>query len=74
MPVRPHTAGAEGANGARPPVAYYRVSTASQGTSGLGIDAQRSAVAKYAATAGAVLTREFTEAESGKRSDRACRN
>lgn len=47
-------------------VCYYRVSTARQGESGLGLDAQRESVRRYlAANPGAVLA-EFTETESGK--------
>ncbi len=55
--------------GGRPFVAYYRVSTARQGESGLGLEAQRAAVARYLAQAGpgALLAAEFTEIESGKR-------
>jgi DNA invertase Pin-like site-specific DNA recombinase len=48
-------------------VAYYRVSTARQGRSGLGLEAQRQAVAEHI---GGVPGHEFTEVESGKRSDR----
>ena len=51
-------------------VAYYRVSTDRQGRSGLGLDAQRAAVAKYVAGAGGVVAAEFEEVESGKRTDR----
>lgn len=51
-------------------VAYYRVSTARQSRSGLGLEAQRAAVEAYAASAGATIVAEFTEIESGKRSDR----
>jgi len=51
-------------------VAYYRVSTDRQGRSGLGLDAQRAAVAKYVAQAGGVVAAEFEEVESGKRADR----
>ena len=51
-------------------VAYYRVSTDRQGKSGLGLDAQRAAVAKYVAQAGGVVAAEFEEVESGKRADR----
>lgn len=49
-------------------VAYYRVSTARQEASGLGLDAQRQAVAAFLGAAGVVA--EFTETESGKRTDR----
>ena len=52
---------------AMPPyVAYYRVSTDRQGASGLGLDAQRAAVARHIG-AGSSLLAEFTEIESGKR-------
>ena len=46
-------------------VAYYRVSTDRQGQSGLGLDAQRAAVAGFVGARG--LGAEFTEVESGKR-------
>ena len=36
----------------KPLVAYYRVSTREQGRSGLGIDAQRAAVARFAEAEG----------------------
>lgn len=49
-------------------VAYYRVSTARQGASGLGLDAQREAVARHVGAG--ELVAEFTEVESGKRNDR----
>src|SRR4051812_37318711 len=51
-------------------VAYYRVSTDKQGRSGLGLDAQRAAVARHAAVAGGVVTTAFEEVESGRRGDR----
>lgn len=52
-------------------VAYYRVSTAGQGESGLGLEAQRMAVQAYLATnPTAELVAEFTEIESGKKKNR----
>jgi DNA invertase Pin-like site-specific DNA recombinase len=51
-------------------IAYLRVSTDKQGRSGLGIEAQRAAVASYLAGFGAAPLAEFVEVESGKRDDR----
>jgi DNA invertase Pin-like site-specific DNA recombinase len=51
-------------------IAYYRVSTGKQGKSGLGIEAQRQAVASYLNGGNWRIIRSFTEIESGKRSDR----
>jgi DNA invertase Pin-like site-specific DNA recombinase len=51
-------------------VAYYRVSTSRQGKSGLGLEGQREAVQRYASGVGATIIAEYTEVESGKRSDR----
>jgi len=51
-------------------VAYYRVSSAKQGASGLGLDAQREAVARYLNGGRRQIIAEFTEIESGRRSDR----
>jgi hypothetical protein len=50
-------------------IAYYRVSTARQGRSGLGIEAQREAVVRFAAAEGLDLIAGFTEVETGKGSD-----
>lgn len=50
-------------------VAYYRVSTARQGRSGLGIDAQRTAVARFAEAEGIEIIAEHVEVETGKGSD-----
>jgi DNA invertase Pin-like site-specific DNA recombinase len=51
-------------------VCYYRVSTGRQGKSGLGLDAQRAAVATYLNGGDWQIVDEFTEVESGKKSDR----
>ena len=51
-------------------IAYYRVSTARQGQSGLGLEAQRKAVDDYLNGGDWKLVEEFTEVESGKRNDR----
>ena len=50
-------------------VAYYRVSTARQGASGLGLSAQRTGVSSFLRGRGRVLA-EFTDVESGRRNDR----
>ena len=47
-------------------VAYYRVSTDRQGASGLGLDAQRRAMASFLGEQNQLLA-EFTEVESGRR-------
>lgn len=51
-------------------VAYERVSTARQGASGLGLEAQRKVIDDFAASRGAEVLARFTEVESGKRADR----
>jgi DNA invertase Pin-like site-specific DNA recombinase len=50
-------------------VAYYRVSTAQQGKSGLGIEAQKAAVQRFAEGEGIELIGEFVEIETGKGAD-----
>jgi len=51
-------------------VAYERVSTARQGRSGLGLEAQRRAIDDYAEAKGATILARFTEVESGRKNDR----
>lgn len=48
-------------------VAYLRVSTDKQGRSGLGIEAQASAVAQHIRQAGCELLATYTEVETGKK-------
>lgn len=50
-------------------IAYVRVSTSQQGKSGLGIEAQREALERFAAAEGFELSRVFVEVETGKGSD-----
>jgi len=52
-----------------PLVAYYRVSSQKQGRSGLGLEAQRKAVAAFASTEGFEIIAEYTEIETGKGAD-----
>jgi DNA invertase Pin-like site-specific DNA recombinase len=51
-------------------VSYHRVSTARQGESGLGLEAQRQAILTYLNGGAWELIGEFVEVESGKHSDR----
>lgn len=51
-------------------VAYYRVSTESQGRSGLGLEAQRQAVLALCQSRGWEVIGEHTEVESGKVAER----
>jgi len=51
-------------------VAYYRVSTAKQGISGLGLEAQKAAVMAFLNGGRWKLLGEYTEVESGKNDDR----
>ncbi|MFN4163583.1 MAG: recombinase family protein [Ferrovibrio sp.] len=50
-------------------IAYYRVSTDKQGRSGLGLEAQKTAVQAVLKPGGRLIA-EYTEVESGKRRDR----
>ncbi len=49
----------------QPAVAYIRVSTAKQGRSGLGFEAQKAALARFAEQESFALTATYTETESG---------
>lgn len=51
-------------------VAYLRVSTAKQGASGLGLEAQRAAVEAFARQQGGQIAAEYVEVESGRKADR----
>ena len=53
----------------KPIVAYIRVSTSQQGRSGLGIEAQREALIRFAAETDYEVAAEFVEVETGKGSD-----
>lgn len=50
-------------------VAYIRVSTQKQGRSGLGIEAQQAAIARFAADEGLAIAATFVEVETGKGAD-----
>ncbi|NBW14113.1 MAG: recombinase family protein [Caulobacteraceae bacterium] len=51
-------------------VAYLRVSTRKQGASGLGLEAQRAAVAEFAKREGLRVVAEYVEVESGRKAAR----
>jgi hypothetical protein len=51
-------------------VAYYRVSTQQQGKSGLGLEAQKEAVERFAAAEGFEVANNYVEVESGADDDR----
>jgi DNA invertase Pin-like site-specific DNA recombinase len=50
-------------------IAYYRVSTARQGKSGLGIEAQKAAIQRFAEAEGVDVIAEHVEIETGKGAD-----
>ena len=50
-------------------ISYLRVSSTQQGKSGLGIEAQRQAVANFAEAEGFQIVAEYVEVETGKGSD-----
>lgn len=53
----------------KPIIAYIRVSTAQQGRSGLGLDAQREAIRRFAEAEGFEIMAEYVEIETGKGAD-----
>lgn len=54
----------------KPAIPYYRVSTARQGQSGLGLEAQQNSVHEFAIAMSFILLMEFTEVESGSNNKR----
>jgi DNA invertase Pin-like site-specific DNA recombinase len=50
-------------------ISYIRVSTGKQAKSGLGLEAQREAIARFAQAEGHAIKAEFVEVETGKGSD-----
>jgi len=50
-------------------ITYCRVSTARQGRSGLGLEAQREALERFAVSESLEIVREFVEVETGKGAD-----
>jgi DNA invertase Pin-like site-specific DNA recombinase len=50
-------------------VSYIRVSTRQQGRSGLGLEAQKEAIARFCKAEGYTIDAEFTEVETGKGAD-----
>src|ERR1044071_267768 len=53
----------------RKAIAYCRVSTERQQRSGLGIEAQRTAIAQFAQAQGTAIVAEYIEVETGKGAD-----
>jgi DNA invertase Pin-like site-specific DNA recombinase len=53
----------------KPVVTYIRVSTGKQGKSGLGLEAQKAALARFAEAEDFQIVAEFVEVETGKGSD-----
>ena len=70
MAKKPAHRGPDGVPGRPGYVAYYRVSTAKQGLSGLGLEAQREAVERHVRSVGGAVLADYVEIESGKKNDR----
>jgi DNA invertase Pin-like site-specific DNA recombinase len=65
MPKKPNVTPA----GPEKLVTYRRVSTVRQGESGLGLEAQVSAIERYRASRGCTTIAEYTEIETGKKDE-----
>jgi len=50
-------------------IGYVRVSTSAQGRSGLGLEAQRAAISRFAEAEGLDVTRVYEEVETGSGAD-----
>jgi|ERR1700677_2462888 DNA invertase Pin-like site-specific DNA recombinase len=59
----------DGSDTMRQVLSYIRVSTGKQGKSGLGIEAQREAISRFAAAEGLDVSAEYVEVETGKGAD-----
>lgn len=68
-PVRNRKGTPSPEKGTRLLIAYYRVSTQRQGRSGLGLEAQRDAVERFAGQHGLEIVGQFVEVETGKGHD-----
>src|SRR5262245_52755352 len=66
---KPRQHPAKGNCAAYAPLAYCRVSTKAQGHSGLGLEAQREALARFVVAEEFEIVREFIEIETGKGAD-----
>jgi len=53
----------------KPAIAYMRVSTARQGRSGLGLEAQQTTIQRFCEAEGVEIVREHVEVETGKGAD-----
>ena len=51
-------------------ICYHRVSTKTQGVSGLGLDSQQSSTENYVKQNGGVILGSYVEVESGKNNER----
>ena len=69
MPANQRRPVTQKAKPGKPAIAYTRVSTASQGRSGLGLEAQQAALARFAEAEGYALAETFSEIETGKGAD-----